>query len=386
MHKIYIAILFCFTFLSSFSNDNEQSGFSIITIGPYENELYSAFGHSGIRYFNKNTGEDYFYNYGIFDFDQPNFYLNFLNGRLLYKVGKYSYPAAKNYYIDQERFVKEQLLNLDQSQEILLYNYLEQNILPENANYLYNYVYDNCATKIRDILSEVIGDQLNFSEVPGDVSFRNLMDMYLKNNLWGDLGIDICLGPEIDEVISFQDKMFIPDFLFESLKNASTSESNELIKETVILNPNTIEEFRGNFLTPNIIFFIFFIFILTISFRQIKYDISYNLIDFFIFLSTGLIGLLLSYLWLFTDHLSGSNFNLVWALPSNILISFLFIKILSKKFLINYLILYASSLIALFLMWNFIPQNLNESLVLLILGILFRAMTNIFCISRSAVQ
>jgi hypothetical protein len=91
-------------------------------------------------------------------------------------------------------------------------------------------------------------------------------------------------------------------------------------------------------------------------------------------------------LWLFTDHLSGSNFNLVWALPSNILISFLFIKILSKKFLINYLILYASSLIALFLMWNFIPQNLNESLVLLILGILFRAMTNIFCISRSAVQ
>ena len=386
MHKIYITILFCFPFFSSFSYDNEQSGFSIITIGPYENELYSAFGHSGIRYFNKNTGEDYFYNYGIFDFDQPNFYLNFLNGRLLYKVGKYSYPAAKNYYIDQERFIKEQLLNLDQSQEILLYNYLEQNIQPQNANYLYNYVYDNCATKIRDILSEVIGDKLNFSEVAGEVSFRNLMDMYLKNNLWGDLGIDICLGPEIDRVISSQDKMFIPDFLFESLENASIAGSDKLIKETIILNSDTIEEFKENFLTPNLIFFIFFIFIMTISFRQIKYDISYNLIDFFIFFSSGLIGLLLSFLWLFTDHLSGNNFNLVWALPSNILISFLFIKISSKKLLINYLILYVLSLVALFLMWNFIPQNLNESLVLLILGILVRALTNILCISRSPVQ
>tara|TARA_B100001564_G_scaffold228228_1_gene192482 strand:+ start:3283 stop:4443 length:1161 start_codon:yes stop_codon:yes gene_type:complete len=386
VHKIILTIILWFTFLSSYSYDNEQSGFSVITIGPYENELYSAFGHSGIRYYNKNTGEDYFYNYGIFDFDQPNFYLNFLNGRLLYKVGKYSYPAAKNYYIDQERFVKEQLLNLDQSQEILLYNYLEQNIQPENANYLYNYVYDNCATKIRDILSEVIGDQLSFSEVTGDVSFRNLMDMYLKNNLWGDLGIDICLGPEIDRVISYKDKMFIPDFLFRSLEKASLGGSKELVKETVILNPSIIKEFRGNFLTPNIIFFIFFIFILTISFRQIKYDISYHLIDFFIFLSTGLIGLLLSYLWLFTDHLSSNNFNLVWALPSNILISFLFIKVLSKKLLVNYLILYASSLIALFLMWSFIPQNLNESLVLLISGILVRVLTNILCISRSAVQ
>ena len=386
MHKIYLSIFFCFTSLLSFSNDNGQSGFSVITIGPYENELYSAFGHSGIRYYNKNTGEDYFYNYGIFDFDQPNFYLNFLNGRLLYKVGKYSYPAAKNYYIDQNRFVKEQFLNLDQSEEILLYNYLEQNIQPENANYLYNYVYDNCATKIRDILSEVIGDQLYFSEFPGDVSFRNLMDIYLNNNLWGDLGIDICLGPEIDRVISYEDKMFIPDFLFESLEKANIGKSNELVKETVMLNPSITQEFRGNILTPNMIFFIFFIFIITISFRQIKYDISYNLIDFFIFLSTGIIGLLLSYLWLFTDHLSGNNFNLVWALPSNILICFQFIKIFSRKVLVNYLILYSSFLIALFLMWNIIPQNLNESLILLILGILVRALTNILCISRSAVQ
>ena len=92
---------------------SNESRFSIITIGPYEDELYSAFGHSGIRYYNKSTGEDVFYNYGIFDFDQPNFSLNFLNGQLLYKVGKYSYPSAEKFYRSQDRYIKEQILNLN---------------------------------------------------------------------------------------------------------------------------------------------------------------------------------------------------------------------------------------------------------------------------------
>ena len=382
VYKIIFTHLFMFISFLSFSSVNEASRFSIITIGPYEDELYSAFGHSGIRYYNKSTGEDVFYNYGIFDFDQPNFYLNFLNGKLLYKVGKYSYPSAERFYRSQDRYIKEQILNLNPPDQILLYNYLEQNIKPENANYLYNYVYDNCATKIRDILEEVIGDKLSYAKYDEVISFRKLMDKYLDNNMWGDLGIDICLGPEIDSNIPYESKMFLPDYLFESLQSAKIGDTVDLVLETNEYIPSQNKLYK-NIFSPNLIFFLLFIVVLFISFRQIKYDISFHKFDFLIFFLTGSVGLLLSYLWLFTDHLSTSNFNLFWAFPVNIIFCFLLITNFSRRLLNFYFILYSSILIALLILWNIIPQNLNESLVFLILAILVRTTTNIICLNRA---
>ena len=134
--QLFLIILL---FIMSFSiKANDEIQFSIITIGPYESELYSAFGHSGIRYVDKKNNIDHFYNYGIFDFNQPNFYVNFLNGKLLYMVAKYDYRTAEKYYINEDRYIKEQVLSLNESQKILLYNILEQNIRPENRTYLYN--------------------------------------------------------------------------------------------------------------------------------------------------------------------------------------------------------------------------------------------------------
>ena len=159
-NKFYV-LIFSFMFFFSFTiKGDDNIEFSVITIGPYEDELYSAFGHSGIRYRDKLNNIDLFYNYGIFDFDQPNFYLNFLNGRLLYMVGKYNYQTVESFYTNQKRYVKEQVLNLNDSEKIILFNYLEQNIRPENRTYLYNYVYNNCATKIRDILVTVYGERI----------------------------------------------------------------------------------------------------------------------------------------------------------------------------------------------------------------------------------
>ena len=146
--KIKRILLIILLFVFSFSlKANDEIKFSIITIGPYESELYSAFGHSGIRYTDKKNNIDHFYNYGIFDFNQPNFYINFLNGKLLYMVGKYNYKTAEQFYINQGRYVKEQVLILSESEKILLYNYLEQNIRPENRTYFYNYVYNNICYK-----------------------------------------------------------------------------------------------------------------------------------------------------------------------------------------------------------------------------------------------
>ena len=110
--KVFIIInLFISSQLFSYSVAQNLK-VSVITIGPSQEELYSAFGHSGIRVIDDSLGIDYFYNYGVFDFDQPNFYLNFLKGKLLYMVVKYDYSSVKEYYISNNRDIKEQILSL----------------------------------------------------------------------------------------------------------------------------------------------------------------------------------------------------------------------------------------------------------------------------------
>ena len=377
--KIFLIIL-SFVFSFSLKADDEIK-FSVVTIGPYESELYSAFGHSGIRYVDKKNNIDHFYNYGIFDFNQPNFYLNFLNGKLLYMVAKYDYRTAEKNYINEDRYIKEQVLDLNESEKILLYNILEQNIRPENRTYLYNYVYDNCATKIRDVLHNVYGESLSFTSEPEKKSFRQLMDLYLEKNKWGDLGIDICLGPEIDYDVSFDEEMFLPDYLFKGIENAVRDGDKNIVSKTNIINLQK-EDFQSYSLSPHYIFLIFFIISIYLSFRQVKYGIKYFVFDSIYLMISGIIGCLLVYLWFFTDHLSSYNFNIVWAMPFNIIISILILVNPNSSLVKWYMFLYSVLLFSLLILWNWIPQNLNEVLLFFILGITLRLSINFISLSK----
>mgnify|MGYP001392697179 FL=1 len=384
MENKFCVLIFSFMFFFSFiikGDDNIE--FSIITIGPYEDELYSAFGHSGIRYRDKLNNIDLFYNYGIFDFDQPNFYINFLNGRLLYMVGKYNYQTVENFYINQKRYVKEQVLNLNNSEKIILFNYLEQNIRPENRTYLYNYVYNNCATKIRDILITVYGERITFKKKSDNKTIRALMDKYLKNNKWGDLGIDICLGLEIDKKASYSEEMFLPEYLFNNLEDSFLDDNVNLISKTNIINSNS-PVINKNIFQPKYIFLLFLIICVFLSFRQIKYSLLYIYFDFTVFFISGVIGVLLIYLWFFTDHLSSFNYNLIWAFPFNLIFSFLLIFNFKSNLTRWYTIIISAVLFSLLILWNFLPQNLNDILVFFVLGMLLRVFSNYIYLIRSS--
>ncbi len=384
MENKFCVLIFSFMFFFSFiikGDDNIE--FSIITIGPYEDELYSAFGHSGIRYRDKLNNIDLFYNYGIFDFDQPNFYINFLNGRLLYMVGKYNYQTVENFYINQKRYVKEQVLNLNNSEKIILFNYLEQNIKPENRTYLYNYVYNNCATKIRDILITVYGERITFKKKSDNKTIRALMDKYLKNNKWGDLGIDICLGLEIDKKASYSEEMFLPEYLFNNLEDSFLDDNVNLISKTNIINSNS-PVINKNIFQPKYIFLLFLIICVFLSFRQIKYSLLYIYFDFTVFFISGVIGVLLIYLWFFTDHLSSFNYNLIWAFPFNLIFSFLLIFNFKSNLTRWYTIINSAVLFSLLILWNFLPQNLNDILMFFVLGMLLRVFSNYIYLIRSS--
>lgn len=376
----FFLVLILINFKSFGSNSTQVS---VITIGPYEKELYSAFGHSGIRFWDPSNGIDYFYNYGIFDFDQPNFYLNFLHGKLLYKVGKYNYKSAEAFYKSQNRFIKEQILDIDDNDKMLLFKYLEENVQPENSSYLYNYIFNNCATKIRDVLFSVFQERVEFKSEGEGMSFRSLMDLYLKKNEWGDLGIDICLGSSIDVEASNLDQMYLPDYLFTGLEIA-TLDNKKLVNETLTYSPD-YNEYNQSIFSPKLIFIIVLLISIYISFRQIKYGLKYKYFDLILFCGSGLIGLLIIYLWGFTDHLSKNNFNILWASPINFILPFLFSRETHKKWFIIYVIFYIAVLISLLILWNFIPQNLNQNVLIITLSMILRLASNIIYINRNEI-
>ena len=372
--KFYFLFFIIYSFvgfgLANANSNNYQ--FSVITIGPNQNELYSAFGHSGIRFKDDSLGLDYFYNYGIFDFDQPNFYLNFLNGNLLYMVGRFDFNQAKKHYLSENRYVKEQVLNLTASQKNKFLAYLENNLKDQNKFYIYNYVYNNCATKIRDIIDVVLDNNIIYKENFSELSIRNLMDLYLGQQEWGDLVIDICLGSEIDKKSNYYSSMFLPDFLYNSLEEATLSDGSKIIYKTYISEPATTNE-KYYFTTPFNFFFLLLIVTLFISFKELKYGLRYNYYDFLLYFFTGIIGCLITYLWFFTDHLSANNFNIIWAIPLNLFISFFLFNNKFNSIINYYFIYYISSLLILFIFWIFLPQELNGSLVIFLLILLIRS-------------
>ena len=217
-------ILWLLLLITSFGKAqlSEQANISVLTCGPYD-ELYSAFGHSAFRIHDPVNNINVVCNYGTFDFNQPNFYLNFARGNNLYKLSIQDYQRFEDLYIYENRFIHEQVLNLTSEQKQKLFAYLQWNSKPENASYYYDYFYDNCSTKIRDVLVEALGKDVIFDEshITTDYTIRELTDFYLKKLPWGDLGIDIGLGLPMDKKAAPLEYMFLPDYVESAFDHAS---------------------------------------------------------------------------------------------------------------------------------------------------------------------
>ncbi|MDI9356675.1 MAG: DUF4105 domain-containing protein [Chitinophagaceae bacterium] len=320
----------CDSFPDSLSS---QSVIRIVTFGPSEEELYLAFGHSAVWVKDSVQGLDIVFHYGVFDFQQPHFYLNFARGKLLYKMGVNYYQDFKNHYIGENRSIIYQELNLTGPEKNKLYASLLQNYLPENREYYYNYVTNNCATKIRDVLHSVFQDSLQFTYpfIKKDISFRKLIDIYLPLFPWGDLGIDVSLGSGIDHIITGYDYMFLPDYIFAAFAKAtlySKENKKTLISKTEsvytpFINRTTVYPMWKH---PIVVFGILVVIIHWISFLEYFFQKRYRAIDFVTFLIPGLLGVYLFFLAFFTDHTSQYNFNMLWACPIYIPVAFFMLQ------------------------------------------------------------
>ena len=153
-------LTYSFIYSTIFFASAQDYQISLLTCDPGD-QLYSAFGHSAIRVLERTTGEDLVFNYGTFDFNTPYFYVKFTQRTLDYMLSVSTYErflAEYNYY---QRDVREQVLDLSPEQIERLVEFLQINYRPQNRFYRYDFFYDNCATRIRDVMDRVLGKQLD---------------------------------------------------------------------------------------------------------------------------------------------------------------------------------------------------------------------------------
>jgi hypothetical protein len=359
---------------------SDEAKVSILTLGPDHDNLYSSFWHSAIRVKDDTRGIDWVYDYGRFDFDNPNFYTDFAKGYLRYKIGMASFKRFQAAYIYFNRDIEEQVLNLSKVQKQRVYEYLQHNVRPENQYYFYDYYYNNCATKIRDVFVEILGDSLifDFREVRTQYSFRDLTHRCTQYKPWGEYGIDLALGSPIDKVINPYEYMFLPEYVRESFSTATLlnfdGEVQPVVKEFNQIHMAHDEPVDVPLITPDRIFWLLFMVVFVITLVQWKRVKSGKWLDITIFTIFGLLGLVLTGIWFFTDHKAAAgNYNLIWSLPTHMLTGILLLIPTLKQFTRYYFLLTSIILTILLLCWSFLPQDLHEDSIPLILILLMRS-------------
>ncbi len=344
---------------------------SLLTSAAGKN-LYEAFGHSAIRVRISSMGYDTVFNYGMFDFSQPNFYLNFARGRMNYCLGTQSYEGFVSSYAYENRGVREQVFDLDPAQTAFIFEFLENNNKPANRNYLYHFFLDNCATRIRDLMLKTYGG-LVLPPAKENLSYRELVYLCTQKHPWGRFGIDIALGLPTDQKTDTYEQMFLPDYMFDAFAQAMYN-GRPVIKQTRdVFVPGRPAVPPPGPITPMVV--CCFILALSLIFCFVKKGVK--TFDFLLFLVVGLVGVMVFMLWFFTDHTNThGNLNIIWALPTHLFMAFPLLTRKRGNFTRKYFL--ATTIIAVLLLitWKFLPQHLNIALIPLTVSIALRAFWN----------
>ena len=376
MKPLLLLLLLFLPFFQSVSAQDSSCHLriSLLTCAPGA-ELYSTFGHTALRIQDSTGGTDLVYNYGTFDFNDPQFYTKFVRGKLDYTLSVDKFPDFMNEYQEDQRSVQEQWLNLTCREKDQIIRALAINMQGSNRYYKYDFVYDNCTTRIRDLLFHSLpGSSVKNSLVPNGTTARNLIYSYLDKGgePWSKLGIDILLGAKLDKPVDNNVAMFLPEYLLKGIDSANINHTQPIVRQKqTLLNAATPIEATGKYV-PFIMFAIVCSLIASLYFLPYgRVKTICRFMDSFLLYLTGLLGLLLVFMWWGTDHrMTKDNYNLLWALPTNIIAVLFLWK--GPQWLRNYFY-FAFLLTALLLIsWWWLPQELNISLVPLVFLMLYR--------------
>lgn len=368
-------------FQSTFAQDVDYSNIriSVITCGSGE-DLYTLFGHSALRVINPSKSTDLVYNWGTFDFGENTaaakvkFAVGFLRGKLPYALSVSRINRFLREYQYYQRPVSEQVINLSETNKKQILELLDVNQQGQNRFYKYDFYYDNCVTRIRDIIENELG-KISYPDLnESPKSFRDLLHENLTDHPWTKFGMDIVLGTQSDKIADMREQMFLPAYFQTYLADSKFGNQNVVSESKTILTFDSVDSKKG-WLTPLVLFVgllvlelvLFFFFYISGDRGILKF------LDALWFLSLSFASIFFIFMWFGTDHtVCKNNWSLLWASPFAILY---FVKNTGlKKF--GFLLTIFFSLFVL-LGWTYIPQQLPTEVMPLVLISLLKSVRSL---------
>ncbi|GAB2533770.1 lipoprotein N-acyltransferase Lnb domain-containing protein [Rhodanobacter koreensis] len=291
---------------------------SLVTYGPGET-YWERFGHDAIELRDSVSGEAVNFNYGVFDFNESNFFINFARGRMHYLMDAAPTELDESDYIAAGRSVTRQQLALNADQAAALRDFLLWNLRPENAGYNYDYYADNCTTRVRDALDKALGGVLKARLVAraGGMTYRQQTARLMSAQPWLMLVLDLGLGPYADQPLNAWQESFLPMVLQAQLRGVSVDNDHgglqPLLQGEQLISPNRLDvpptsapdlrlplALAGLLLAAPIIL------------TRRWWPVGHALLGTLYLLAAGLVGVLLLVLWTLTTHHSAwANANLL---------------------------------------------------------------------------
>jgi hypothetical protein len=373
--SLFLSMLLISGSLSLVSQQSSVAEVYLLTCAP-GTATYSIYGHSALRIVIPEKNSDMVYNWGVFDFATPNFVWKFAKGRLEYMLGVYSFDRFLQEYFLEQRSVYQQKINLEPNEIETLFALIQENLKPENVSYRYDFFYDDCSTRIRDLLEKSIGEKLIYPpetarEIP---TFREKVNQYQQPYPWLLFGVDLLLGSPADKKANLRDRMFLPIDMQEGLSEALVNRNSKMIP--LLQNPDTLLEFdppvvkKSLFTSPMFVFSLILILIIILS-AAIRTKSANKVIDLLVFSIFTLLAILLLFFNFFTDHQQTKwNLNMIWLSPFIILC--LISLIFNKEWHSWFKLVFFLALIA-FLIQIVFPKAFNNAFIPLELMIAIRA-------------
>ena len=280
---------------------------SLLTCQPHD-EVYSLYGHTAIRYhdFHKKGKVDAAFNYGVFNFHAPHFVARFVFGLTDYELGAFPYHLFQAEYRHFGSMVTEQVLNLTALEKYQLRQALSENLRPENCVYRYNYFYNNCTTKARDIIERCINGNVEYADREDYTpTYRKMIHEMTQRNPWSRFGNDLLLGIKADQPTTLRQQEFLPQNLMYDFDRARINDNGTrrpLVKERRVSVPPGVQMHESGFpLSPLICFSILLVIGIIIFLIEWKIQCIFIVWDVLLMLATGIIGIVLT-LMLFSQH------------------------------------------------------------------------------------
>ena len=311
----FIGVILLFTPMKSLANDSiAQKGqsllcdsveVSLLTCSPHE-EIYSLYGHTALRWHDMAKGEDIAFNWGVFDFKKPYFVGRFVFGLTDYELGAYPYPFFREEYKRCGSSITEQVLNLTPEEKMALKQALVENLKPENKVYRYNYFYDNCSMRPRDLIERCIEGKVEYAPREDyHPSYREMIHSCVRNHPWAAFGNDMLLGLKADLKTNQRQQEFLPENLMYDFDRATIYADGEyrpLVKERRIALPAGVQMIEEDFpLTPMQCAWVLLVVSLGIALIEWKQKNRFKWWDALLMLMQGLAGCVL-FVMIFSQH------------------------------------------------------------------------------------